>query len=33
MWSSYTEMLMGISGIDSFDENVGMTCGELRHRC
>ena len=26
-------MFMGISGIDLFDQNVGMACTEVRHRC
>ena len=26
-------MFMGITGIDLFDQNVGMACTEVRHRC
>ena len=26
-------MFMDITGIDLFDQNVGMACTEVRHRC
>ena len=26
-------MFMDITGIDLFDQNVGMACAEVRHRC
>ena len=26
-------MFMNITGIDLFDQNVGMACTEVRHRC
>ena len=26
-------MFMGITGIDLLDQNVGMSCAKVRHRC
>ena len=33
MSQSQTEMFMDITGIDLFDQNVGMACAKVRIRC
>ena len=33
MCQSWTQMFMDITGIDLFDQNLGMACARIRLRC